>query len=77
MSANAVWELLQTHPLYLAGTLDIGQVCERLREKMQSDSTTPVLSRSIVYSAIEEVCRNGRIANLRQTPALAVAMAAH
>ena len=30
LSASATWDLLQSHPLYLSGAVDIGEVCERL-----------------------------------------------
>lgn len=60
LSATAVLDLLQTHPLYLAGTLDIGKVCEKLKEKAQCDGLKEsVLSRHIVCGIIEEVGSSG------------------
>ncbi len=37
LSASATWDLLQSHPLYLSGAVDIGEVCERLKKMAKCD----------------------------------------
>lgn len=55
LSASATWDLLQSHPLYLSGAVDIGEVCERLKKMARCDSTAPMFEAAQVRKAIEEV----------------------
>lgn len=59
LNATGVWDILQLHPLYLSGTLDVGKVCERLKNKARCDGTGPVFDQAEVCAMIEEVGRSG------------------
>ncbi|GAM87119.1 hypothetical protein ANO11243_051400 [Dothideomycetidae sp. 11243] len=54
----ATWDLLQAHPLFLQGAVDIGQVCEKLKTLARcEDSMGPVFDESDVRRVIEEVAK--------------------
>lgn len=57
--AAAVWDILQTHPIYLSGTLDINKVCELLKGKARCDGMGPMFNQNEVCGVIEEVGRQG------------------
>ena len=59
LSASATWDLLQAHPLYRSGAVDIGEVCERLKRKARCDGTGPMFKELEVRTVIEEVGRSG------------------
>jgi len=59
LSASATWDLLQSHPLYLSGAVDIGEVCERLKKMAKCDGTGPMFEEDEVRKVIEEVGRSG------------------
>ena len=59
LSASATWDLLQSHPLYLSGAVDIGEVCERLKKMARCDGMGPMFEESEVRKVIEEVGRSG------------------
>nr|POE62550.1 fluconazole resistance protein 3 [Quercus suber] len=59
LSAGATWDLLQSHPLYLSGELDIGKVYERLKKMARCDGTGPMFREQEVRQIIEEVGRSG------------------
>jgi len=59
LSASATWDLLQSHPLYLQGAVDIGEVCERLKKMAKCEGTGPMFEEEEVRRVIEEVGRSG------------------
>ena len=59
LSASATWDLLQSHPLYLSGAVDIGEVCERLKKMARCDGMGPMFEEEEVRKVIEEVGRSG------------------
>ncbi|GIZ38409.1 hypothetical protein CKM354_000182600 [Cercospora kikuchii] len=59
LSASATWDLLQSHPLYRLGSVDIGEVCERLKKMARCDGTGPMFDEDEVRKVIEEVGRGG------------------
>ncbi|KAK4555365.1 hypothetical protein LTR86_007662 [Recurvomyces mirabilis] len=59
LSASATWDLLQSHPLYLTGAVDIGEVCERLKKMAKCDGMGPMFEEEEVRKVIEEVGRSG------------------
>lgn len=59
LSASATWDLLQSHPLYLSGAVDIGEVCEQLKKMARCDGMGPMFEEEEVRKVIEEVGRSG------------------
>jgi AP-1-like factor len=59
LSASATWDLLQSHPLYVRGALNIGEVCERLKHMARCDGMGPVFDEHDVRAVIEEVGSDG------------------
>lgn len=59
LSASATWDLLQSHPLYLSGAVDIGEVCERLKKMARCDGMGPMFEEEEVRKVIEDVGRSG------------------
>lgn len=59
LSASATWDLLQSHPLYLQGAVDIGEVCERLKKMVKCEGAGPMFEEEEVRRVIEEVGRSG------------------
>lgn len=59
----ATWNLLQAHPLYIKGELDIGQVCEKLKGLTRCDSWIgPVFDPLDITKAINEVTQSAAAA---------------
>ena len=54
LSTGAAWELIQAHELYRKGVVDIGEVCDRLKEKVLCDGSGPTFAEGEVIKAIEE-----------------------
>lgn len=59
LSTRATWDLLQSHPLYLSGAVDIGEVCARLKKMARCSGRGPVFEGDAVRKIIEEVGRIG------------------
>lgn len=59
LSASATWDLLQGHPLYLSGAVDIGEVCERLKKMAKCEGMGPMFEEDEVRKVIEEVGTSG------------------
>lgn len=59
LSASATWDLIQSHPLYLAGAVDIGEICDRLKKLAQCESMGPMFQEDQVRRIIEDVGRSG------------------
>ena len=58
LSASATWDFLQQHPLYLSGTVDIGEVCDRLKKVARCDGMGPMFDQVEVRQVIEQVGRS-------------------
>lgn len=54
LSTGAAWELVQNHPLFKQGSVDLGEVVDRLREKVECDGTGPAFPESAVQAAIRD-----------------------
>lgn len=54
LATGAAWELIQGHELYRSGKVDLGEVCDRLREKVLCDGAGPTFAESEVVRAIED-----------------------
>jgi AP-1-like factor len=61
LTPHAAWEILQSHPLFARGALDISLVCERLKQLARSDDVTggPMFDEDEVRAAVEEIVRDG------------------
>ena len=59
LSASATWDLLQSHPLYLSGAVDIGEVCDRLKKMAKCERMGPMFEEDEVRKVIEEVGTSG------------------
>lgn len=59
LSASATWDLLQSHPRYLSGAVDLGEVCERLKRLARCDGWGPMFVEEEVRAVIDEVGRGG------------------
>jgi AP-1-like factor len=61
LTPHAAWEILQSHPLFARGTLDISLVCERLKQLARNDDLTggPMFDEEEVRAAVEEMGRDG------------------
>lgn len=54
LSTGAAWEYIQQSDLYQRGVVDLGEVVDRLRERVICDGAGPSLAESEVRKAIEE-----------------------
>lgn len=54
LATGAAWELIQSHELYRRGLVDIGEVCDRLKEKVLCDGAGPTFAEGEVVRAIED-----------------------
>ena len=54
LATGAAWELIQSHELYRRGVVEIGEVCDRLKEKVLCDGSGPTFAESDVIKAIED-----------------------
>lgn len=54
LATGAAWELIQSHELYRQGLVDIGEVCDRLKEKVLCDGSGPTFAEKDVMQAIED-----------------------
>lgn len=61
LTPHAAWEILQLHPLFARGILDISLVCERLKQLARSDDVTggPMFDEDEVRAVVEEMGRDG------------------
>lgn len=57
LTPHAAWEILQSHPLFARGILDISLICERLKQLAKSDNVTggPMFDEGEVRAAVEEL----------------------
>lgn len=54
LATGAAWELIQSHELYRRGLVDIGEVSDRLKDKVLCDGSGPTFAESEIIKAIEE-----------------------
>jgi len=54
LATGAAWELIQSHDLYRQGLVDIGEVSDRLKDKVLCDGFGPTFAESEIIKAIEE-----------------------
>ncbi|WPH00954.1 Hypothetical protein R9X50_00378800 [Acrodontium crateriforme] len=59
LSAGAAWDLVQSHPRYLSGGVDVAEVCSRLKKTARCDGMGPMFDENEVRQLIEEIGRNG------------------
>jgi len=61
LTPHAAWEILQLHPLFARGILDISLVCERLKQLARSDDMTggPMFDEEEVRAVVEEMGKDG------------------
>ncbi len=57
LATGSAWELIQSHELYRLGKVDLGEVCDRLREKVLYDSVRPTFTELEVIRAIKDSVR--------------------
>lgn len=57
LDAGATWDLLQNHPLFLSGAVDVGEVCEKLKKLARCDGSGPVFDEAQVRRIIEDVAK--------------------
>lgn len=55
LDAGATWDLLQAHPLFISGAVDVGEVCERLKKCARCEGGGPMFDEPDVRRVIEEV----------------------
>jgi len=60
LTPHATWEILQAHPLFARGILDISLICERLKQLAKSDDVTggPMFDEGEVRAVVEEMGRD-------------------
>ena len=54
LATGAAWEFIQSNELYRQGLIDIGEVCDRLKEKVLCDGSGPTFAEKDVIQAIED-----------------------
>lgn len=54
LSSGAAWDLIQKHELFRKGMVDIGEVCDRLKNRALCDGTGPAYAESEIQKAIED-----------------------
>ncbi|KUL86579.1 hypothetical protein ZTR_04280 [Talaromyces verruculosus] len=54
LDTKATWDLIQSHPLFQKGLVDIGDVCERLKRVTKCDGQGPAFEEGRVRKIIEE-----------------------
>ena len=59
LSAAATWDLVQSHPLFKQGLIDIGDVFERLRGLAKCDGQGPAFEEADIIRVVEGARRGG------------------
>ncbi len=54
LGAGATWDLIQAHPSFKKGLVDIGDVSDRLKKKFHCDGEGPAFAEGDIQRAIEE-----------------------
>lgn len=55
LSAKATWELLQSHPLYVSGAVNAGEVSEGLKRMARCEGMGPMFREAEVLQVIDQV----------------------
>lgn len=59
LGPDAAWDVLQSHPLFKKGLVDVGQVCEKLKWLARCEgSSGPVFDEVEIMQIIEEVAES-------------------
>lgn len=63
LDTKATWDLIQSHPLFQKGLVDIGDICERLKRITKCDGQGPAFEEGSVRKIIEEsvACGNDEL----------------
>ncbi|KAI9842945.1 MAG: hypothetical protein M1837_006682 [Sclerophora amabilis] len=59
LAAGATWDMIQEHPLFKKGLVDVGDVCERLKGIAKCDGQGPVFEERDIREAIEASAASG------------------
>ncbi|KAI5364553.1 Putative basic-leucine zipper domain, transcription factor PAP1, Yap1 redox domain superfamily [Septoria linicola] len=59
LSASATWNLLQSHPSYRSGAMDISEVCKRIKKLARCEGMGPMFDEEEVKKVIEKVGKSG------------------
>lgn len=59
ISASATWDLLQSHPSYRNGSMDISEVCERIKKLARCESMELMFDEQEVRKVMGEIGRSG------------------
>ena len=54
LATGAAWDMIQSHELYRKGHVDIGDVCDLLKEKVLCDGSGPTFAEGDINKAIED-----------------------
>jgi hypothetical protein len=54
LATGATWDLIQNHELFRKGMVDIGEVCDRLKNRALCDGSGPAFAEGEIMRAIEE-----------------------
>ncbi|KAI9758176.1 MAG: hypothetical protein M4579_003150 [Chaenotheca gracillima] len=60
LAAGATWDLIQEHPLFKQGLVDVGDVCDRIKGIAKCDGQGPVFEERDIREAIEASAASGR-----------------
>ncbi|KAH0552975.1 hypothetical protein GP486_006828 [Trichoglossum hirsutum] len=59
LGAGATWDAIQDHSLYKSGLVDVGDVCDRLKNLAKCDGQGPVFEERDIRMAIEQSAASG------------------
>lgn len=54
LSTGATWDLIYNHEMFRKGMVDVGELCERLKDRAICDGTGPAFTESEIKKAIED-----------------------
>lgn len=54
MGTGATWDLIQNHELFRKGMVDIGEVCDRLKDRAMCDGSGPAFAEGEIMRAIQD-----------------------
>ncbi|MCJ1461981.1 hypothetical protein MMC07_000581 [Pseudocyphellaria aurata] len=54
LATGATWDIIQKHELFRKGMVDIGEVCDRLKDRAMCDGSGPAFAESEIQRAIED-----------------------
>jgi hypothetical protein len=59
LGAGATWDAIQDHALFKKGLVDVGDVCDRLKNLAKCDGQGPVFEERDIRMAIEQSAASG------------------